>query len=145
MENILELYNVSRETIDELKKYEALVLEWNNKFNLISKSSVQYIWNRHILDSLQLCQFVKNTDRVMFDFGSGAGFPAIVLSIVSKQLFPDLKIYLIESISKKAMFLNFVKDSLNLNIEERTNQLKRLLTQKDKILWQRTITIRTLR
>lgn len=117
MENILELYNVSRETIDELKKYEALVLEWNNKFNLISKSSVQYIWNRHILDSLQLCQFVKNTDKVMFDFGSGAGFPAIVLSIVSKQLFPDLKIYLIESISKKAMFLNFVKDSLNLNIE----------------------------
>ena len=35
MENILEVYNVSRETINELKKYEALVVEWNNKFNLI--------------------------------------------------------------------------------------------------------------
>ena len=84
MENILDLYNVSRETVDELKKYEALVLEWNNKFNLISKSSIPYIWERHILDSLQLCQFIKKIDGVMCDFGSGAGFPAIVLSIISK-------------------------------------------------------------
>lgn len=117
MENILEVYNVSRETINELKKYEALVVEWNNKFNLISKSSVQYIWGRHILDSLQLCQFVKNTDKIMYDFGSGAGFPAIVLSIVGKQLFPELKIFLVESITKKALFLNTVKNELNLNIE----------------------------
>ena len=117
MENILEAYNVSRETIDELKKYEALVVEWNNKFNLISKSSVQYIWERHVLDSLQLCQFIKNTDKIMYDFGSGAGFPAIVLSIVGKQLFPELKIFLVESITKKALFLNTVKNELNLNIE----------------------------
>lgn len=117
MENILDTYNVSRETIDELKKYEALVIEWNNKFNLISKSSVQCVWDRHILDSLQLCQFINNKDKIMCDFGSGAGFPAIVLSILSKQLFPDLKIYLIESITKKALFLNTVKDKLNLNIE----------------------------
>ncbi len=117
MENILDLYNVSRETVDELEKYEALVLEWNSKFNLISKSSIPYIWERHILDSLQLCQFIKETDDVMCDFGSGAGFPAIVLSIISKQMFPDLKIYLIESISKKAIFLNTVKQELNLNIE----------------------------
>lgn len=117
MENILDLYNVSRETVDELKKYEALVLEWNNKFNLISRSSIPYIWERHILDSLQLCQFIKEIDGVMCDFGSGAGFPAIVLSIISKQMFPNLKIYLIESISKKAMFLNTVKQELNLNIE----------------------------
>ena len=117
MENILEAYNVSRETINELKKYEALVVEWNNKFNLISKSSVQYIWERHILDSLQLCQFIKNTDKIMYDFGSGAGFPAIVLSIVGKQLFPELKIFLVESITKKALFLNTVKNELNLNIE----------------------------
>ena len=139
MENILELYNVSRETIDELKKYEALVVEWNNKFNLISKSSVQYIWNRHILDSLQLCQFIKNTDKVMFDFGSGAGFPAIVLSIVSKQLFPDLKIYLIESISKKAMFLNVVKDSLNLNIEVINDRIENIKTKNVDLISSRAM------
>ena len=139
MENILELYNVSRETIDELKKYEALVLEWNSKFNLISKSSVQYIWNRHILDSLQLCQFIKNTDKVMFDFGSGAGFPAIVLSIVSKQLFPDLKIYLVESISKKAMFLNVVKDSLKLNIEVINDRIENIKTKNVDLISSRAM------
>ena len=48
---------------------------------------------------------------------SGNGFPAIVLSIVGKQLFPELKIFLVESITKKALFLNTVKNELNLNIE----------------------------
>ena len=56
MNDILKTYNVSRETIDKLKAYEALVLEWNNKFNLISKSSVSDIWHRHIEDSMQLCE-----------------------------------------------------------------------------------------
>ena len=139
MKNILELYNVSRETIDELKKYEALVVEWNAKFNLISKSSVQYIWKRHILDSLQLCQFLKNTDKVMFDFGSGAGFPAIVLSIVSKQLFPELKIYLIESISKKALFLNVVKDILNLNIEVINDRIENIKTENVDVISSRAM------
>ena len=80
MSNILKTYNVSRETIEDLKTYEKLVLEWNNKFNLISKSSVEYIWERHIEDSLQLCNFINLDDKVLYDFGSGAGFPGRWLS-----------------------------------------------------------------
>jgi 16S rRNA (guanine527-N7)-methyltransferase len=83
MSDILKTYNVSRETIDKLKTYEKLVLEWNNRFNLISKSSVECIWNRHILDSVQLCKYINNKDNILYDFGSGAGFPAIVIAIVS--------------------------------------------------------------
>lgn len=139
MENILEVYNVSRETINELKKYEALVVEWNNKFNLISKSSVQYIWERHILDSLQLCQFVKNTDEIMYDFGSGAGFPAIVLSIVGKQLFPELKIFLVESITKKALFLNTVKNELNLNIEVINDRIENIKAENIDLISSRAM------
>lgn len=139
MENILEVYNVSRETINELKKYEALVVEWNNKFNLISKSSVQYIWERHILDSLQLCQFIKNTDKIMYDFGSGAGFPAIVLSIVGKQLFPKLKIFLVESITKKALFLNTVKNELNLNIEVINDRIENIKAENIDLISSRAM------
>lgn len=117
MMNILATYNVSRETIKTLKNYEALVLEWNERFNLISKSSVDFIWDRHILDSLQLYEFLDDKAKSLYDFGSGAGFPAIVLAIIAKEKNPDLKITLIESIKKKAIFLNEVKNKLELNIE----------------------------
>ncbi len=117
MNDILTTYNVSRETLAKLKAYEALVLEWNNKFNLISKSSAENIWERHILDSLQLCRFISSKDKSLYDFGSGAGFPAIVLAIASEQLFPDMKIHLVESIGKKITFLNTVKTELQLNVE----------------------------
>lgn len=117
MMNILATYNVSRETIEKLKNYEALVLEWNGYFNLISKSSVDCIWERHILDSVQLYEFIEKDCLILYDFGSGAGFPAIVLAIIAKEKNPNLKITLIESIKKKANFLNEVKNKLDLNIE----------------------------
>ncbi len=134
MNEILTAYNVSRETINKLKQYEALVKEWNMRFNLVAKSSVKDIWQRHIMDSLQLCRFLNSSDKYLYDFGSGAGFPGIVLAIASEELYPDLSISLIESIGKKANFLNVVKNELNLKINiinERIENLK--LKQVDVI------------
>ena len=126
MSNVLEKYNVSRETIERLKAYEKLVLEWNNKFNLISKSSIPYIWNRHIEDSAQLCKFINSSDELLYDFGSGAGFPAIVIAIIGKEMFPNLKISLVESIGKKATFLNEVNKELGLNMNIYNDRIENL-------------------
>ena len=139
MSDILNINNVSRETIDELKKYETLVKEWNNKFNLISKSSIPYIWERHILDSLQLCRFIKEIDGVMCDFGSGAGFPAIVIAIVAEELFPNLRVSLVESIGKKATFLNEVKNVLGLNITVYNDRIEKLKLPKADIISSRAL------
>lgn len=114
MNDILKTYDVSRETLDKLKHFEKLVLEWNEKFNLISKKSATDIWCRHILDSAQLFQFLKPEDKILCDFGSGAGFPAIVLAVMSEEKLPDLKLNLIESITKKTTFLKSVKEELSL-------------------------------
>lgn len=127
MEDVLAKYDVSRETIDKLDLFQNMVLEWNKKFNLISKSSEKDIWERHILDSVQLCQFIKKDNKILYDFGSGAGFPGVVLAIVGKQLFPELKITLIESIGKKVLFLNQANKVLDLNlniINDRVENLK---------------------
>ena len=130
MSDNLNTYNVSRETIDKLKEYETLVKEWNNKFNLISKSTVDKVWERHILDSLQLCPYFYNKEGLLVDFGSGAGFPGIVLAIVGKEKFPNLKIILVESIGKKANFLTFVKNELNLNVEIINDRIENIKTTK---------------
>lgn len=134
MINQIEKIDVSRETYTDLETFQSMVLEWNNKFNLISKSSAEDIWNRHILDSLQLLKFINNKAENLYDFGSGAGFPGMVLAIALKDIFPNLKVSLMESIRKKTIFLNEVKTKLNLDVDiynERVENLK--LTKADII------------
>lgn len=139
MNDILTVYNVSRETIQKLKEYEALVKEWNMKFNLVAKSSVDDLWNRHILDSLQLYGFLRPTDKVLYDLGSGAGFPGMVLAIMAKENYPELSISLIESIGKKANFLNVVKNKLNLNIDIINERVENLKLKKADVISSRAM------
>lgn len=139
MSDILEINNVSRETMEKLKAYEKLVLEWNNRFNLISKSSEQFIWERHIEDSFQLCNFITQKNEILYDFGSGAGFPAIVIAIIAQEYFPNLKVSLIESIGKKANFLNTVKDELKLNITVYNDRVENLKLPKADIISSRAM------
>lgn len=116
MENFIEKYNVSRETFDKLKTYEGLLHEWQAKFNLVSNSSLEDAWNRHFLDSAQLFQYIPNDAKVMYDFGSGAGFPGMVLAIMANEKTPYLNVSLIESTTKKTLYLNEVKKQTATNV-----------------------------
>jgi 16S rRNA (guanine527-N7)-methyltransferase len=139
MEDMINKYNVSRETIDNLKLFQNMVLEWNKKFNLISKSSEKNIWERHIVDSLQLCQFININQETLYDFGSGAGFPGIVLAIAGKQSFPNLKITLIESVGKKVLFLKEVDKVLDLNLNIINDRIENIKLPKADIISSRAM------
>ena len=54
--------NVSRETFDRLVTYVDLVKRWNPKINLVSRNSLERIWDRHILDSVQVCRCADRFD-----------------------------------------------------------------------------------
>ena len=109
------LSRVSRETITSLKKYEKLLIEYNKKINLIGKSTVKNIWNRHFLDSVQVIDFIDKNDESLVDLGSGAGFPGLVLAIAAKDRKLDFKIKLIEKSIQKTKFLKKIINELNLN------------------------------
>ena len=118
MENFIKKYNVSRETYSDFMRYVKLLEEWQTKFNLVSKNSLEFVWQRHIEDSAQLFNYIPENSDILYDFGSGAGFPAIVLAIIAKEKKPDLKFKLVESITKKTLYLNVVKKELQLeNVE----------------------------
>ena len=108
---------VSRETITSLKKYENLLLRANKSLNLIGNSTINQIWTRHFLDSVQVIDFVDENDISLIDLGSGAGFPGLVLAIVCKDRKIPLKIKLIEKSSKKTKFLKDVIKELRLDVE----------------------------
>lgn len=98
--------NVSRETFEDLLMFEQLVIKWQAKINLVANGSLNTIWQRHILDSVQLYQYGQNAN-VWFDIGSGGGFPGIVIAILMKQKGQG-EMRLIESNNKKASFLRTV-------------------------------------
>ena len=117
IDTFTRLIQVSRETIISLKKYEKKLIKSNKTLNLIGNSTINNIWTRHFLDSVQVIDFIDKTDNTLVDIGSGAGFPGLVLAIVLKDKKIPLKIKLIEKSPKKTKFLKDLIAKLNLNVE----------------------------
>lgn len=95
-----EATGVSRETLERLSIYEAVLRKWQPKINLVGPSTVPEIWQRHFLDSAQLFPLLPERAQVLVDLGSGAGFPGLVLAILGVP-----EVHLVESDSRKAVFL----------------------------------------
>ena len=108
---------VSRETIISLKKYEDMLIEANKNLNLVGNSTIENIWSRHFLDSVQVIDLIDKNNKTLIDLGSGAGFPGLILAIVTKDRKIPLKIKLIEKSPKKAKFLKDLINELHLDVE----------------------------
>jgi 16S rRNA (guanine527-N7)-methyltransferase len=100
VEKIVEPYNVSRESLTALMLYVDTLLHWQRHINLVGPSTVEQIWTRHILDSLQLLPLIGPRPRIIADLGAGAGIPGLILAIAGGH-----SVHLYESNGKKAAFL----------------------------------------
>jgi 16S rRNA (guanine527-N7)-methyltransferase len=101
---------VSRETLQKLDAYAALLREESRRQNLVSASTLERIWERHILDSAQLVQFEPHSGASWVDVGSGAGLPGIIIACLVQG-----PVTLIEPRRLRAEFLHKVGESLGLN------------------------------
>jgi len=100
---------VSRETFEKLEAYVALLRDESSRQNLVSASSLESIWERHILDSAQLARYEPRPQSSWLDIGSGAGLPGIVVACIV-----DGPVTLIEPRRLRAEFLHKVAESLHL-------------------------------
>lgn len=100
--------NVSRETLDRLRTYEALLTKWNPAINLVSRSTIQQLWSRHFVDSAQIYAISENFTGKWVDLGSGGGFPGLVCAILSHGDGNTDSFVLVESDQRKATFLRTV-------------------------------------
>ena len=102
--------------IRKLDKFVNAVLKYNLKYNLISKSTIEQVWSRHVQDSAQLVKFINfNLRKSLIDLGSGAGFPGMVLAIFNKN--NDFHVKLMEKSPVKSKFLLDIAKSLEVNCE----------------------------
>ncbi len=107
---------VSRETLQQLREFEALVRRWNPAINLVSKASLPVLWERHIVDSAQLLDYCPQSAKHWVDLGAGGGFPGIVVAILAQESIADLRVTLVEADSRKATFLRQAVQALGLNV-----------------------------
>jgi 16S rRNA (guanine527-N7)-methyltransferase len=106
----------SESDMSHLETFKNMLLDYNVKYNLISKNTEKLIWARHILDSAQLIRYIDFTAKGnLVDFGSGAGFPGIILAIFNKN--PEFHVKLYEKSPVKREFLSKIKNKINIEIE----------------------------
>lgn len=94
---------VSRETLGKLEAYEALLRKWQKAINLVGPNTLDDIPERHFFDSAQMFRYIPDVDVRLADFGSGAGFPGLVLAMLGVK-----DVHLVESDIRKATFLREV-------------------------------------
>ncbi len=121
---ITNFYPISAVEIEKLESFVEMLLKYNQEYNLIGKSTISDIWHRHILDSAQLLKYIENKNLVIGDFGSGAGFPGIILSILGAK-----EVHLLEKSFRKCEFLKLAaKISANKIVihQKRVEEIKDL-------------------
>ena len=110
-----EKLNFNEEKLNKIDSFVNNVLNYNQKYNLISGSSENDIWFRHVLDSAQLVKYIdSNKFKSLSDLGTGAGFPGIILSIFFSDVI-SFHVKLYEKSNVKIDFLKEQKQKLNLN------------------------------
>ena len=107
------------QSIDKLKMLETELLNANKKHNFIAKSTEDFIWSRHILDSAQLVKYINFKQGSLSDLGSGAGFPGLVLAIFNQNFNFHVKLY--EKSPVKRDFLVEMIDKLKIKAETYPN------------------------
>lgn len=97
----------------DLESFFQLLTKWQAAQNLVSRETLTDFWHRHIADSLQILNFLRDEDQRVVDFGSGGGFPAIPLLIARHG--SEIQVQMIEANQRKCSFLRTVIRELKLN------------------------------
>jgi len=108
--------NFTPKNIEKLSIFHNELLNYNKNYNLIANSTIDNIWNRHILDSAQIVKYIDFKDNEsLSDMGSGAGLPGMVIAIFNTN--PSFHVKLYEKSRVKCDFLSLIKNKLKVNCD----------------------------
>ena len=115
----IQKFDVSRETCNDLESLISMIQKKNKEINIISRknSDQGVIRQRHIVDSVQIIDFIDLNVNTTSDLGSGGGIPGLIIAILMKKLKNSMKIKLYEKSHHKCVFLKDVSKKLELNTE----------------------------
>ncbi len=127
---IVSHFNLNKKHVEKIDFFLNSIINFNKHTNLVGKSTLENIWDRHVLDCLQLTNHINDKKLKIVDLGTGAGLPGILLSIVGYQ-----KVLMIESIKKKTDFIKKIISELSLTAKIQNKRIENApITQHDIVV-----------
>ena len=139
LDDRLPTLDVSRETLARLRKLSDLLNKWSPKINLVAKGTLEASWDRHVLDSAQVFDIPKQREGHWVDLGAGGGFPGLVVAILAHELAPEMKVALVESDQRKAVFLRSVLRETGVSGDVKVARIEQLAPLEASILSARAL------
>ncbi|WP_046023523.1 16S rRNA (guanine(527)-N(7))-methyltransferase RsmG [Magnetospira sp. QH-2] len=117
-----------------LETYLTLLTKWQARINLVSRTTLADPWRRHFLDSAQLVPYLPEKAACLADLGSGAGFPGLVLAIITGK-----PIHLVESDQRKSIFMREVARETGAPVIIHTNRIEKLSPLQADVITSRAL------
>ena len=132
--DIVSEFALNNTQVDKIEFYLSSIIKYNKHTNLIGKSTIENIWDRHVLDCLQLTKHITNKKLKILDLGTGAGLPGVLLSIVGYQ-----KVLMVDSVKKKTDFVRKIIKELSLTAKIQNKRIEKPPTSQHDIIVSRAL------
>jgi len=124
--------------LERFSDYQSLLEKWQERVNLVGRTTLPDLWRRHFLDSAQLLPLLPAGAKTLVDLGSGAGFPGLVLAVLTSEVGrPD--VHLVEADSRKAAFLTEAGRVLKVNVTVHARRLESITDLKADVITARAL------
>ena len=118
--DIVSEFVLNKTQVDKIDFYLSSIIEHNKHTNLVGKSTIENIWDRHVLDCLQLTKYIINKKLKILDLGTGAGLPGVLFSIVGYQ-----RVLMVDSVKKKTDFVRKIIKELSLTAKIQNKRIEK--------------------
>lgn len=124
---------------ERLRTFVALLTKWTAAINLVSPASLSDVWTRHVEDSAQLLGLVPPDRKLWVDMGAGAGFPGVVIALMTADTADAVEMVLIESDQRKAAFLSAVSRETGVPMVVHAERIEHVVPQQADIVSARAL------
>jgi len=131
---IVSYFNLNNMEIEKIEFFINSIINHNQHTNLVGKSTIENIWDRHVLDCLQLTKYINNKKLKILDLGTGAGLPGVLLSIIGYK-----NVLMIDSIKKKTDFVKKIVKELSLSAKIQNKRIEKPPTSQQDIILSRAL------
>ena len=132
--DIVSEFVLNKTQVDKIDFYLSSIIEHNKHTNLVGKSTIENIWNRHVLDCLQLTKYIINKKLKILDVGTGAVLPGVLFSIVGYQ-----RVLMVDSVKKKTDFVRKIIKELSLTAKIQNKRIENPPTSQHDIIVSRAL------
>ena len=133
-DEVVSILKLNKLQVEKIDFFLASIIKQNKHTNLIGRSTINNIWERHVLDCLQLTNHIESKRSNILDLGTGAGLPGVLFSIVGYQ-----NVLMIESVKKKTDFIKQVIKELSLLAEIQNNRIEKIKNKEPDVIVSRAL------